>query len=487
MKLNSIRFKASILYTSILCIILVLFSGVLYSITRHILFRDVDEELQIKSAEIVNILKSYEKLKQSKSPQQHLINKLLGIEDRARLIIDDLWRSDMQALNLKSDYIRIIDVRGQSIIKSQNFNEEIMALFQNEFPPLSLNHAVFKNLKVATNWLRVVNLPFLYGNQHLLVIQIGTPLNPVIRILNQLLYFIGAGILFILGLTSFLGSFFARRILKPVSNVTKIVDDISHKDLNLRIPEMAADEEMKHLISSCNAMIGRLEKSFEHVNEFSSHVAHELKTPLAIIRGEVELALSETRDIDEYQRVLNVSLEEVDRLIKIIKDLLLLARLDYNPDVFGFEKISLNEFLKEIHEYSSILAEQKGLASDLEILESVYCIDGDKVHLRRLFLNLINNAVKFTPSGGKINITLTVKGAIAEIAVSDSGVGISNKDLKMIFDKFFRAQPYGHKAEPGSGLGLSIARSIARAHQGEITVQSQSGQGTTFTVSLPVA
>jgi len=318
MKLNSIRFKASIMYTSILCIILVLFSGVLFSVTRQILFRDVDEELQIKAAEIVNILKTYEKLKQTESRHRHLINKLLGVEDRAKLIIDDLWRSDMQALNLKSDYISILTVNGQPVIKSQNFDEEITALFRKELP-LSFNHSIFKNLSNSKHHLRAINMPFLYGNKNLLVIQIGTPLDHVIHILTQLLYFIGGGILFILTLTSFLGAFFARRILKPVSNVTKIVDDISHKDLNLRIPEMSADEEMKHLISSCNAMIGRLEKSFEHVNEFSSHVAHELKTPLAIIRGEVELALSEARDVEEYQRVLDVSLEEVDRLIRIIK------------------------------------------------------------------------------------------------------------------------------------------------------------------------
>ncbi len=473
------------MYTSILCIILVLFSGVLFSVTRHILYRDVDEELQVKAAEIVNILKSYEKLKQTESRQQHLINKLLGVEDRARLIIDDLWRSDMQALNLKSDYINILTVHGQPIIKSQNFNDEVTALFRNKFP-LSPTHAVFNNLKNSKYRLRAVNLPFLYGKKNLLVIQIGTPLDPVIRILNQLLYFIGAGILFILGLTSFLGSFFARRILKPVLNVTKIVDDISHTDLNLRIPEMAVDEEMKHLISSCNAMVERLEKSFEHVNEFSSHVAHELKTPLAIIRGEVELALSETRDIDEYQRVLNVSLEEIDRLIRIIKDLLLIARLDYNPDVFQFENISLKAFLEEIYEYSRILAEQKGLASELEIPESAHYIDGDKIHLRRLFLNLINNAVKFTPRGGTISITLTVMDNRARIAVSDTGIGIFQKDLETIFDKFFRAHHHAQVSEPGSGLGLSIARSIARAHQGQVTVQSMPGQGATFTVILPI-
>ena len=486
MKLNSIRFKASILYTSILCVILVLFSGVLFSVTRHILYRGLDDDLRIKAAEIVNILKSYEKLKQSATPQQHLINKILGIEDRARLIIDDMWRSDMQALNLKSDYINILNVHGQRIIKSQNFDEEITTLFQNKLP-MTFNRTIFVNIENSNHHLRAINLPISFGKNHLLVIQIGTPLNSVIRILNQLLFFIGTGIVFILGLTSFLGSFFARRILKPVLNVTEIVDDISHKDLHLRIPEMAADEEMKRLISSCNAMIERLEKSFEHINEFSSHVAHELKTPLAIIRGEVELALGEERDIEEYKRVLNVSLEEINRLIKIIKDLLLLARLDYNPDVFQFEHINIKTFLEEIYEYSSILAEQKGLVSELKVPEAVHYIDGDKVHLRRLFLNLINNAVKFTPKGGKIHIALAVKDNMAEIHITDTGVGISPQDLKMIFDKFFRAHSHVHKTQPGSGLGLSIARSIARAHQGEIFVRSRLGQGSTFTISLPVA
>lgn len=486
MKLNSIRFKASILYTTILCMILVLFSGVLFSVTRHILYQGLDDELRIKATEIVNILESYEKLKRSETPHQHLLNKLLGIKDRARLIIDDLWRSDMQALNLKSDYINVLNAQGQPIIKSRNFDEEITALFRNELP-LSVNYAVFKNIKDSRHRLRAINLPFLYGNRNLLVIQIGTPLDSVIRILTRLLYFIGGGILFILGLTSFLGSFFARSILKPVLKVTNIVDDISHKDLNLRIPEMTADDELKHLISSFNAMIERLEKSFEHVNEFSSHVAHELKTPLAIIRGEMELALTEAREPAEYQRVLNVSLEEVGRLIKIIKDLLLLARFDYNPDVFRFEKLNLRVFIEDIYEYTHILAEQKGLTAELNLPEGDDYIYGDKVHLRRLFLNLINNAVKFTPKGGQVSMTLSVKNKMAEISVADTGVGISRKDLKKIFEKFFRAGAREQEAVPGSGLGLSMARSIARAHQGDLTVASRLGKGAIFTVSLPIA
>ncbi len=268
--------------------------------------------------------------------------------------------------------------------------------------------------------------------------------------------------------------------------VTKIVDDISHKDLNLRIFEMEADEEMVCLINSCNAMLERLEKSFEHINEFSSHVAHELKTPLAIIRGEVELTLTENRDVVEYKRVLNVSLEEIDRLIKIIKDLLLIARLDYNPNVFFFEKINLSAFIEDLFEYSSILAEQKGLVSELNVPELPYFINADKVHLRRLFLNLINNAVNYTPADGKICISMTVKSSMAQIAVSDTGTGVPVNDLESIFDKFFRSHSPGYKSVSGSGLGLSIARSIARTHQGEISVQSQPGHGSTFTVSLPI-
>ena len=486
MKLNSIRFKASVLYTSILCVILVVFSGVLFSVTRHILYRDVDDRLQMKATEIINILKSYEKLKQTETQQQHLINKLLGIEDRARLIVDDLWRSNVRALNLADDYINILNAHGQPIIRSQNFDQQIDDLFRQNMP-LTLNYLVFKDILDKSIRLRVVNIPFSYGNRHLLVIQIATPLDSVIHVLNRLLYFIIGSILFILALTSFLGGFFARRILKPVSHVTRIADDISHTDLNRRIPEIGADDEMQGLIRSLNAMIGRLETAFAHINQFSSHVAHELKTPLAIVKGEIELALRETRSTDEYQRVLSVSLEEVDRLVRIIRDLLLLARLDYSPDVFSFETFDLSAFLSDIHEHSNILAEPKNLAIHLDVPAAPVWIRGDEAHLRRLFLNLIHNAVKFTPEKGRIMIALGILPGQAQVTVSDTGSGIAPQNIANVFNPFFHTRPDDPDAEPGSGLGLSIAQAIARAHKGEIAVQSPPGEGATFTVRLPLA
>ena len=485
MTFNSIRFKTSILYTSILCIILVIFSGILFFTIQHILYRDMDERLMLKANEIVNILKSYGELKGAERQPQNMIKQMLGLQDQTRTIIDRLWRSDMRALNLKKDYFAILNRRGQILFRSDNFDGHMAALFKKKFPP-SITHAAYADITNDHYMLRTINLPFYYGMRDILVIQVGTPLDSVTRILNELLYFMGAGILFILGLTSFLGSFFARKTLKPVLKVTRIANDISHTDLNMRIGPMEADEEMQHLISSFNAMIGRLEKSFEHINEFSSHVAHELKTPLAIIKGEIELALNEIRDVEEYKRVLKVTLEETDRLVRIIKDLLLLAKLDYSPEVFTFEKLDLVAFFKEIYETCKILTIEKNIELTLSVPPAPAFIKGDVVHLRRLFFNLINNAIKYTPENGKIDIALTPQNETVHVAISDNGIGISEENLARIFNKFFRVHNDDQSAETGSGLGLTIARSIARAHQGSTDVHSRTGQGSTFTVILPL-
>lgn len=486
MTFNSIRFKTSILYTSILCIILVIFSGILFFTTRHILYRDVDGRLMIKANEIVNILKSYGEIKGDEARPGNMIQQMLGIKSQARSIINSLWRSDIQALDLKKDYFAVLNNHGKILIRSDNYNSRIAALFKKEFP-LSLTKATYGEITNSHYMLRTINLPFYYGMRDILVIQVGTPLKSVVRILDELLYFIGASILFILGLTSFLGSFFAKKTLKPVMNAIQIADDISHTDLNMRIPPMEADDEMQHLIHSFNAMIGRLEKSFEHINEFSSHVAHELKTPLAIIKGEIELALNESRDPDEYKRVLEVTLEETDRLVRIIKDLLLLAKLDYRPEVFNFENLDLVEFFKEIYEPCRILTIEKEITLSMRLPPSPAFIKGDAVHLRRLFLNLINNAIKYTPQDGKIDVSLTVVEQRVQVAIADNGIGISEEDLARIFNKFFRVHNDELSTESSSGLGLTIAQSIARAHRGTIDVRSRNGEGSTFTVSLPLA
>jgi signal transduction histidine kinase len=269
--------------------------------------------------------------------------------------------------------------------------------------------------------------------------------------------------------------------------ITNFADTISHANLNIKIQEQELDVEIRQLVNSFNMMIGRLRESFEHITEFSSHVAHELKTPLAIVKGEIELALSKDNNPKEYKKVLAGCLEEIERIIIIIRDLLLLAKLDYKPDIFKFEKLNLIQFFEEIYEHSKVLASSKNIEVKLNNTAKELFIKGDKVHLRRLFYNIIGNAVKFTPPKGNINISLSKEYPNARIDISDTGKGIAEENLHRIFNKFYRTHEDANGVEPGIGLGLSVALSIAKAHRGDIKVKSELNKGSTFSVILPLA
>ena len=287
----------------------------------------------------------------------------------------------------------------------------------------------------------------------------------------------------ILFLTNFVGRVHASRILKPVHEITQMANKITHQDLSSRIKAKSFDKEMGSLIESLNEMIARLEKSFNHIEEFSHHVAHELKTPLTIIKGEADLLLRKERSKHEYQQALRITLEESERVLKIIENLLLLAKLDYQPELFKFESFDFIEFFSEICEQCRILAAQKsiGITMRTQGCKPPVMIKADNLHLRRLFFNIFDNAIKFTPPSGSIDIRITPYQDKIMASITDSGPGIAQEHLNKIFDKFYRAD--NNKA--GNGLGLNIAWSIAKLHGGEIFVESKPGHGTTFKIILP--
>jgi signal transduction histidine kinase len=254
----------------------------------------------------------------------------------------------------------------------------------------------------------------------------------------------------------------------------------------MRISYQKLDHEMEELVGSFNRMIERLEKSFSHINEFSSHVAHELKTPLAIIKSELELGLVGENSKDEDKRVMNVALGEVDRLIKTIKDLLLLAKLEYKLNIFKMEEIDIIEFLKEIYQHAKMLADQKGISLGLDLPNDEVFLQVDTTHLRRIFFNILHNAVKFTKERGKISIFAEIRGEQIFISIKDTGIGIPPAEQPRIFEKFFRIRTVDQDDIGGSGLGLSMARTVARSHGGDIVFESVLGKGSTFTVILPI-
>lgn len=488
MQLNSIRFKTTILYSTILLLILAGYNIVLFFAIHHILILSVDDKLKIKAEEISNILEEYQKIGDMSSQPLSIFEDLLHsgkILPTRKVIIDDIWRAEFETLKLKDDYIHILNSDGKSILHSKNLTDAIDDLIADKFS-FSPDKEFIGNAINAAYKLRIINFPYSYRGRLNLIIQVATPVSSTYQFLNKLTLLILSSTCVILILTSFLGSFFAKRVLKPVVSVSNVADNISHKDLSIRIPLKERDMEMQHLIQSFNSMIDRLEKSFKHVNEFNAHVAHELKTPLAVIRGELELAIEQFQEDGKDEKILSDCLEEIDRMIRIVKDLLLIARLDYNPQVLKFEKLDLNEFLEEIFEHSKILASNKNISVFLDLPQKSLSMHGDKVHLRRLFLNLVFNAIKFTPPEGMIRISVRNNESFIYIDVKDTGDGIAQEHLDKIFEKFFHIDKDGTSGEPGSGLGLSIALSIAKAHQGDISVESELNKGSVFTIILPL-
>ena len=284
----------------------------------------------------------------------------------------------------------------------------------------------------------------------------------------------------------YIGRLIIIRILKPIKKMTDTVKNITHEDLSLRVKAENVDEELGRLIEAFNDMVSRLGESFEYITDSSSYIAHELKTPIAIIRGESEFALKKERDKEEYKRVISVSLEETKRMLKIIEDLLLLTKMNYQPDVLKFERIDLTQFIRIIYEQAKILSSQKKITVNADIPEEAGMVSADELHLRRLFLNLIDNAIKFTPDNGSIGITLKYENQKAIVSIVDTGIGIEEENMPKLFEKFFRIEGKTKDNSPSSGLGLSIAQSIAELHGGEISVTSRAGQGSNFSVSIPL-
>jgi signal transduction histidine kinase len=250
-------------------------------------------------------------------------------------------------------------------------------------------------------------------------------------------------------------------------------------------------------------MISRLDRSFRQVKQFSTDASHELKTPLTILKGEVEVALRKERGPREYEEILKSNLEEINRMSQIVEDLLLLSRADSGQIRLNREDIDLNEILSEVIAHLNVLAKSKNLCIETSNHREEVHIYGDPLRIRELFLNLIENGIKYTEDGGSIHVLLTRDGLLKEekqtahiqgaklpefvqIIISDTGIGIAKEDQEKIFDRFFRVDKARSREQGGSGLGLSICKWIVEAHQGEIRVESELGKGSSFIVKLPI-
>lgn len=285
-----------------------------------------------------------------------------------------------------------------------------------------------------------------------------------------------------------LGYVLADTSLRPLEGMIDELGAITDgRSLHRRLAVPLQADELARLAGTMNHMLARLEESFLSLRRFTADASHELKTPLMVIRAGVERALTHPGTPPEAFGALDELLEEINRLTEMVDNLLTLARADEGRAALAVEPMDLRELMAEAAETAGILGERPGIAVRTELPDGPVMLPVDRSRLRQLLLNLVTNAIKYTPPGGKVSLGLVDQGDNIALVVGDNGIGISPTDLPHIFDRFYRADLARTRTgdRPGAGLGLSITKWIAEAHGGSIAVQSRAGRGTVFTVTLP--
>ena len=328
-------------------------------------------------------------------------------------------------------------------------------------------------------------MPVLKGAKLANLVQVGTSLKVVVDTLKNLQIILLTAVPAVLLLTALIGRFIARRALKPVAKITQTAKDIgSGANLSQRISVPEVKDEIGQLALTFNSMMDRLESSFTQMRQFSSDASHELRTPLTVLKGQSELALGKERKPEEYQEVISSNLEEVQYMSKVLEDLFLLSKSDENQIALDCESVDLKLLVEEVSKHAEIIAAEKNIKIMIAYLEGVQ-VYGDPVRLRQMIWNVVVNGIKYTQHDGEVKISVQDKGDGVLIIIQDNGIGISEEDLPLVFNRFYRVDKARSRQEGGTGLGLSICKFIVGAHKGSINLKSKLGEGTKFKITLP--
>src|SRR5210317_347456 len=339
----------------------------------------------------------------------------------------------------------------------------------------------------AARRMRLLSSPLIENGSLVGVIQVGQELGPLQQTIEELrlIYLVvGPFAIFWLCLGCWL---LAERLIAPIIEVTEAAQGIKADNLSRRLPLGNYQDELSQMVGCLNQMLDRLEKSFRRVRQFSGDASHELRTPLTILRGETEVTLRWAKTPEEFRDMLTSNMEEIDRMERIIESLLTLAKSEVGELTLEMKELSLSDLVQDLYLQSRILCETKQIEVELLLeVEEEIRIRGDELRLRQMFLNLISNAIKYTPEGGRLEIGLKMLEDSAVISINDSGIGIPEEHLAHIFDRFYRVDKARNRMDGGTGLGLSIVKWIVEAHGGSIQVSSEVQKGSSFSVRLPL-
>jgi heavy metal sensor kinase len=457
--LRSVRLRLTFWYVLLLAIILAAFSAGIYLTLRHNLYANLDDSIQNRANIFLDIVR-YE-------------------GDRPTLA--GVVSSDDP--NQGESFVRVFDASGELSFDGSAVAGDV-PIDRRAVESALVGKTMTRSVDVGEAF-RVRTLPIERDGRITGVLEVGLSEGDVSETLQALLLILGIAYPVTLLVASVGGVFLAERALAPVDRVTRLARRMSAEDLSQRLNLRLPDDEVGRLARTFDEMIARLDDAFRRQRQFTADASHELRTPLTAMKGQVEVALSRPREAAAYREVLQAVNEEVDRLIRLVGSLLTLAKADAGQIPIACEAVNLGELITAAVEQVRPVARQRHLELRVEHGPDV-TLEADEDLLLQLLLNLLDNAVKYTPAGGQVTVGWNVDGRHIDLRIRDTGIGIASEHLPHVFDRFYRADKARSRAEGGAGLGLSICRWIAEAHGGSISVQSAPGKGTTFTVRLPL-
>ncbi len=333
--------------------------------------------------------------------------------------------------------------------------------------------------------VRVLTWPVVSAGRIVAVVRVGMSEMSLDRTMSNFLLIMAALFPLALAFAGGGGWFLAHRALRPVDRMTQAARQIGASQLHARLELTGANDELDRLAETLNQMLTRLEAAFTEMRQFTADASHELQTPLTILRGEIEIALRSERSHEEYVDVMKSALEEIERISLLVEGLLLLARSDAGVLKMDRKPLDLMTVIEDVLNGLAPLARARSVALSLGGIEPVE-VPGDFVHLRRLLFNLVDNAIKYTPPGGAVKVSIGRTPEWAVLTIQDTGIGVSSEEQQKVFQRFYRSAEARSGAQGGSGLGLAIVKSIAEAFEGRVEIDSSPGKGSTFTVYLPL-
>ncbi len=419
-----------------------------------------------------------------------------AVRDTAPRLTEEVLRQ----LSRVDDFVFVLRLGGQPLYVSEQIRNDQVGLdeFFLGLPPGALTRQRSTSALVPLRGEQVLVAIRAYPDPTVgLSVMVGVPMRELVLGVRELVGTMVAIAPFILLISVAVAYVIAGRALEPIE---RIIDDLEAitdgRSLHRRLPFAETSDELARLSATLNAMLSRLETSFDALRRFTADASHELKTPLTVLRADVERAMSPRVSSTEQLIALEEALHETARMADLVESLLTLARADEGRFDLHRERIDMEPLVRDVFETAQILGEHAGLTVVLPVVDDAIVM-GDPTRLRQLFLNLVTNAIKYTPRGGRVEISLSTRLDGVTFTVRDTGIGISAADLPHVFERFYRADrarsrrvqaPDGSWTDErgGFGLGLAISQWIARAHGGTLTATSRLGRGSTFVVSLPL-